>query len=289
MQTRPCKCDRQFVCADTLGNSHNCSNWLHPMSSLGSRQPPDRSQPRLGLLSQLSLLMTGGVLVGGAFLGFGLWRTGDRFLQDLRSLLNPPQPAPQVDIRSIVVDRVQQASELTTAVFAMEAVVPTSRDRTFGGYVVGTTKLIYIAYGEVRAGIDLGQLQASDVQVNGNVVTLRLPAPEILDSKIDVNRSRVFDYDRGLLGMGPDVAPQLQSLAQQETLEKITQTACDRGILNTANQQADRAITQLLQTAESQQQFIIETQPPAACVAAAASIAPPELQPPVTAPIVPNP
>lgn len=235
------------------------------MSSLGSRQPPDRSRPRpSGLLSQLSLLMTGGLLVGGTFLGFGVWRAGDRFIQDLRSLLNPPQPAPQVDIRSIVVDRVQQVSELTTAVFAMEAVVPTSRDRTLGGYVVGTTKLIYIAYGEVRAGVDLSQLQPSDVQVNGDVVTLRLPAPEILDSKIDVNRSRIYDYDRGFMSLGPDVAPQLQSLAQQETLQRITQTACTQGILNTANQQADLAVTQLLETA-AQQQFIVETQPPAAC------------------------
>ncbi|MBD2092170.1 DUF4230 domain-containing protein [Microcoleus sp. FACHB-1515] len=237
----------------------------------GSRQPLDRSQPRplVGLISQLSLLMTGGLLVGGTFVGFGLWRAGDRFIQDLRSLLNPPQPAPQVDIRSIVVDRVQQVSELTTAVFAMEAVVPTSRDRTFGGYVVGTTKLIYIAYGEVRAGIDLSQLRPDDVQVTGDVVTLRLPAPQILDSKIDVTRSRVFDYDRGFLGLGPDIAPQLQSIAQQETLQKITQTACDQGILNTANQKADLAITQLLETAESSQQFIVETQPPAACAVTA--------------------
>lgn len=253
------------------------------MSSYGSRQQHDRSQPRhsAGVLTQLSFMLTGGVLVAGGLLALGIWRTGDRFLQDLRSLLNPPQPPPQVDVRSVVVDRVRQVSELTTAVFAMEAVVPTSRDRTFGGYVVGRTTLLYIAYGEVRAGVDLSKLRPEDVQVNGETVTLRLPPPQILDSKIDVNRSQVYDYDRGFMSLGPDVAPQLQSLAQQETLQKITETACRQGILDTANQRADLAVTELLDNSATQQ-FIVETQPPATC--GAASPAATSLQP---APAVP--
>ncbi|MFN9672445.1 MAG: DUF4230 domain-containing protein [Microcystis sp.] len=56
----------------------------------------------------------------------------------------------------------------------------------------------------------------------------------------------VYDYDRGFLGLGPDVAPQLQTLAQQETLEKILATACQKGILQEANQKAVLALTQLL-------------------------------------------
>ena len=241
------------------------------MSSYGSRQRQDYSEPRssAGVLRQVSLLITGGILVGSSFVAFGIWRAGDRFLQDLRHVFNPPQPEPQVDIRSVVVDRVRQASELTTAMYAMEAVVPTSRDRTFGGYVVGRTTLLYIAHGEVRAGVDLSKIQPEDVQISDQTVTLRLPAPEILDSKIDVNRSRVYDYDRGFMGLGPDAAPQLQSLAQQETLQKIVQTACSQGLLETANQRADFAVTQLLETAGAgDRSFIVETQPPTGCTAA---------------------
>jgi hypothetical protein len=58
------------------------------------------------------------------------------------------------------------------------------------------------------------------VQVTNNTIQLRLPPPRILDSKIDVNRSSVYDYNRGFLGLGPDVGPQLQTLAQRETLKK---------------------------------------------------------------------
>jgi hypothetical protein len=175
----------------------------------------------------------------------------------------------------------------------MEAVVPTSRDRTFGGYVVGRTTLLYIAHGEVRAGVDLSKIQPEDVQISDQTVTLRLPPPEILDSKIDVNRSRVYDYDRGFMGLGPDAAPQLQSLAQQETLQKIVQTACSQGLLETANQRADFAVTQLLETAGAgDRSFIVETQPPTGCTAAvpapasepqpSATPIPPAAQPPVT-------
>jgi Protein of unknown function (DUF4230) len=235
---------------------------------MGSYQSQEQRERRHGsILGQLSLMLTGGVMLGGLFFLAGVWRTGDRFLQNLQSLFNAPQPEPQVDVRSILVHQVQGASELTTAIFAMEAVVPASRDRTFGGYVIGKTTLLYVAYGEVRAGVDLSKLQPEDVQVvNENVVSLRLPPPEILDSKIDVTRSQVYDYDRGFLGLGPDAAPQLQELAQRETLQKIVQTACTQGVLEEANDRAKLVVSQLLTTA-GYKEFSVDTQAadPKAC------------------------
>lgn len=235
---------------------------------MGSYQSQEQREKRYGsVLGQLSLMVTGGMVLGGLFFLAGVWRTGDRFLQNLQSLFNAPQPEPQVDVRSILVHQVQGASELTTAIFAMEAVVPASRDRTFGGYVIGKTTLLYVAYGEVRAGVDLSKLQPEDVQVvSENVVSLRLPPPEILDSKIDVTRSQVYDYDRGFLGLGPDAAPQLQELAQRETLQKIVQTACTQGVLEEANDRAKLVVSQLLTTA-GYKEFSVDTQvaDPKAC------------------------
>jgi hypothetical protein len=208
-------------------------------------------------------MATGGVILGGLFLAVGVWRTGDRFFQDIRALFNTPQPPPQVDVRSILVHQVRSASELTTAIFAMEAVVPTSRDRTIGSYVIGRTTLLYIAYGEVRAGVDLNQVQPEDIQIVDDRVSLRLPPPQILDSKIDVTRSSVYDYDRGFLNLGPDAAPELQQLAQRETLGRIIQTACTQGVLEEASARAKLAVSQLLNTA-GYKEFSVETQPPAA-------------------------
>lgn len=213
------------------------------------------------LLKNLLLMTTGGLVVITLFIGFGIWRMGEDFKGRLAAIFNSPQPPPQVDVRSLVVHQVRPASELTTATLAMEAVVPTRQDTTLGGYVVGTTKLLYIAYGEVRAGVDLEHLQPTDVQIVNDTLLLRLPPPQILDSKIDVTRSSVYDYDRGFLDLGPDVAPHLQTQAQQEALKKIVASACRSGLLQEANKRAALVVTQLLNTAGHKAVEVVSTPP----------------------------
>jgi hypothetical protein len=232
---------------------------------MGSRE----SQERPGAIVMMSKLFRNVLIAaaGSLTLATGLvvldaMKAGDRLLDGLRQMVTISQSEPEVDIRSVVVQQIRGASELTTAVFAMETVVPASRDRTFGGYVIGKTTLLYIAYGEVRAGVDLSDLSSEDVQITGETITLQLPSPQILDSKIDVTRSKVYDYDRGFFGLGPDVAPQLQEFAQRETLERLVETACSQGILQEANQRAELAVSQLLTTA-GYTNVVVENQPPA--------------------------
>jgi Protein of unknown function (DUF4230) len=215
-------------------------------------------------LKTLSMLTTGGTIAIGLLIAAGMWQTGNQFLGKLSALFNAPQPEAQVDVRSMVVQQIRNASELTTAIFTMETVVPASRDRTVGGYVIGKTTLLYIAYGEVRAGVDLSELKPEDVEVKGETTILHLPPPRILDSKIDVNRSKVYDYDRGFLGLGPDAAPELQDLAQRQTLDKIVASACANGILQSASDRAQLTVSQLLTTA-GYTKLMVENQPSAAC------------------------
>lgn len=214
-----------------------------------------------GLLRNLMLMTTGGVVLIALLFGVGVLRSGTRFFEGLNAMFNAPQPKPEVDVRSLIVSQVRGASELTTAVFTMEAVVPTRQDRNLGGYTLGTTTLLYIAYGEVRAGIDLQDLKPDDVQIVNNTIQLKLPPPRILDSKIDVNRSTVYDYDRGFLSLGPDVAPQLQMLAQRETLKKIVTAACSNGVLAQANDRSQLVVEKLLNTA-GYKQVEVKTQSP---------------------------
>jgi hypothetical protein len=211
----------------------------------------------------MTLLTTSGAVLAVVVAGAGIWISGDRVLQDVRKFFLTPPPAPKVDVRSVVIQQIRDASELTTAVFTMEAVVPTSQDWAMGNVIVGKTRLLYIAYGEVRAGVDLSKLKVEDVQVDGENLRLRLPPPQVLDSKIDVGRSSVYDYDRGFLGLGPDVGPNLQQLAQQEALKKITAAACKERLLDKANDRAKLVVTQLLGTVQAKQ-IQIETQPAAA-------------------------
>ena len=214
-----------------------------------------------GMLRNLMLMTTGGIVLIALLFGVGILRSGARFFERFEAIFNAPQPKPEVDVRSLVVSQVRGASELTTAVFTMEAVVPTRQNRDLAGYTVGTTTLLYIAYGEVRAGVDLKDLNANNVQIVNDTIQLQLPPPRILDSKIDVNRSSVYDYDRGFLGLGPDVAPQLQMLAQRETLKKITTAACSQGVLQQANDRAELVVEKLLNTA-GYKQVVVSTQSP---------------------------
>lgn len=215
-----------------------------------------------GLLRNLMLMATGGTVLISLVLGLGILRSGTRFFEGLNAIFNAPQPQPEVDVRTLILHQIRGASELTTSVFTMESVVPTRQDMKLANYTVGTTTLLYIAYGEVRAGVDLKDLKAEDVQVTNNTIQLRLPPPRILDSKIDVNRSSVYDYNRGFLGLGPDVGPQLQTLAQRETLKKIVAAACSQGVLKQANERAELVVEKLLNTA-GYKQVQVKTQPPA--------------------------
>lgn len=208
--------------------------------------------------------------------GAGVVVTRQAWIERLWAIATNRQPAPHVDVRTLVVQQVRGASELTTAVFAMEAVVPTKRDRTLAGYTVGTTTLLYIGYGEVRAGVDLNQLTSEDITIQGDRITVQLPPPIILDSKIDVNRSTVYDYDRGFLSLGPDAAPQLQQLAQQATLAKITEAACQQQLLDEANTRAEQVIQRLLKTAGYANVTVL-TQPVSAAACIKDGLNPPNL------------
>ena len=228
------------------------------------KQSPTSNQ---SFLKNLLLVTGGGITLTVLLSAIGIWQTGNRFFAGISSLFNAPPSTPQVSVPTLVINQVRGASELTTAVFTMEAVVPTSQERKLGEVAIATTKLLYIAQGEVKAGIDLSDLSIKDVEVEDNTIQIQLPPPQILDSKIDVERSRVYDYDRGFLNLGPDVAPQLQTLAQRQTLQKIINTACTKGILEEANERAELAVTKLLTTA-GYQKVEVETQPsPQACSA----------------------
>lgn len=195
------------------------------------------------------MMTTGGISLIILLMVLGIWQTGNRLVKGIEGiLLSPPSP-PEVDVSTLIIHQIRGVSELTTTVFVTEAVIPASQDWKIGELTLAKTKLLYIAHGEVRAGVDLSQLSAQNILVEGKTIKLQLPPPQILDSKIDVNQSQVYDYDRGFLNLGPDVAPQLQTLAQQKALEKLVNAACRQNILTEANNRAEITLNQLLTTA----------------------------------------
>ena len=197
-------------------------------------------------LQQLILLGIGGINLIVLLIIFSVWRTSDRALNFISNLFKPQPTELKINNSTLVVERLQNLQELTTTVETMEKIVPTSAARKLGDIPIATTRLLYIAKGKIRAGVDLGELTKEDIKIDRQTIEINLPTPEILDTKIDVNNSRVYDYDRGFLNLGPDVAPELQTLAQRNTLQEMVDAACEGGILNNANLKAKDSISLLL-------------------------------------------
>jgi len=197
-----------------------------------------------------------------AYALYGLYQRGARMMDETGAALGrvQSQPTPTIVTQAVLLQRLSGANALTTAVFTMETVIDQSQDRTLAGIVIGQTRLLYIAHGDVRAGVDLARLGAEDVSVAGDAVTVRLPPPEILDRKIDVAKSRVYDFDQSLFG---PVDPEMQTRAERFALDKIVRGACEAGILDEANRRAAFAVQALLTTG-GVRDVRVETRPPAA-------------------------
>ena len=70
-------------------------------------------------------------------------------------------------------------------------------------------------------------------------VTVSLPVLKVLDTKLDVNQSRLYDYNKGFLSLGPDLV-KLQESALRESIRKIEQASCKEWLMKTANERVQQ-------------------------------------------------
>jgi hypothetical protein len=132
---------------------------------------------------------------------------------------------------------------METVVYSLDKIVEGDRENAYlPGFLAGD-KLLLVAHGEVIAGIDLAQLKAGDVQVKGDAVQVRLPPAQILTTRIDNGRTRVYSRMTGLL-VAAD--PNLESEVRLAAEQQITQAALDDGILDKARANARTSVTALL-------------------------------------------
>jgi len=149
-----------------------------------------------------------------------------------------------IDISSpAVVEKIRQLSRLETVVYSLDKIVEGDRQSPYlPDFLVGD-KLLLVAHGEVIAGVDLGQLKPGDVSVRGDAVQVRLPAPQVLSTRIDNDRTRVYSRTTGLLvPADPNLESQVRLVAEQQ----IAQAALADGILDKARQNARTSVTALL-------------------------------------------
>lgn len=139
-----------------------------------------------------------------------------------------PTPSPTPILVSIT-----ELGRLETTEFAMRTVIDLENDPSnLWEKLVGTDQLMLIAEGEVVAGFDLQKVdEKKDIQVQGTTVKITLPAPEILYSRIDNQKTYVYERRTGLL-VKQD--PSLESRARLLAEENLTEWAEQRGIYSKA-------------------------------------------------------
>lgn len=238
------------------------------LSDASEESPADRPEPqerRISLtrvLVNLILIFIAAGILFACVATVGVARQGQCFFDNVANLFAVPPPGPtatpKINMGPVILHQIQELSELTTTRFAMQTVVTATKGRTIGPFQFDT-RLLYVAYGEVQAGIDLSLLGPEDVVVqDSRAVTVTLPPPQILDSKLDADRSYVYDLQQGVLS---PQAPELQTEAERRALDQIVAGACQSNVLIQANERAELAISKLLQALDFYE-IAVRTQTP---------------------------
>ncbi len=199
-------------------------------------------------------------LVLGALLIFSLAAFGMVFLviDTLRTTVQPVQsmtgdmatqvssllkPTPTIIISPITIIRdIRSLARLETIQYTVEKVITAEKNLGTFSPLFGD-KLIFVAHGQVIAGIDLAKMGADDVEIIDGVVWVTLPEPEVFVSSLNSEKSYVYDRETGLLTKG-DI--NLKSSARVEAEKAIKQAALDDGILEMARLNGESYLSRLL-------------------------------------------
>jgi hypothetical protein len=143
-----------------------------------------------------------------------------------------------------VVEKIQRLQRLETVNYTMDKIVEGERQSQILPAFLTGDRLLLIAHGEVIAGVDLGRLQPADVQVQGKQIRVRMPEPQVLFTRLDSARTKVYSRSTGLL-VAAD--PNLETEVRLQAEQQLTQAALVDGVLEKAKQNAQSNVTALLQ------------------------------------------
>lgn len=187
----------------------------------------------LKIQKNLILLIVLLALISIATLGFFIFtqfRNGGNITTDLS--------------RPTVIQQIKSLSRLETANFTIEKVIESQTNQTSAlQEILFGDKILLIAYGEVIAGIDLGQIKEENININNEHITITLPPPQILSTNLQNSKTKVYDRSQGILRRNDT---QLETTARQKAEEAIHDAACEAGILKNANDNAKKQLTLLI-------------------------------------------
>ena len=183
--------------------------------------------------SQRQYFIVGGiVIIALACIGSFTYLAGN-----LATTINPPPatntplPPPVVNIQAIKSQAKLSAVEYSTITEVYNETPPEGLIDEFLG---NKEQLLLLVYGDVEAGFDLEKLDDNSIWTDGKRVRLVLPAPEILNTTIDFDRTHVVYYENDLIFDSNN--PNLQGEALKQAQDAIEKAAVSEGLLERANE-----------------------------------------------------
>jgi hypothetical protein len=133
-----------------------------------------------------------------------------------------------------ILTRVQTLSELVTVKYVLEKVVVVEDAKWYG-----ENRVLLVAHGIAKAGVDLSRLKSGDIHITGQSITVTLPRANVTDVYLDDNRTQVIERTTGLMR---EFDKDLEQNARKEAVEDLRAAALQDGIIKDAQ---DRAQAQL--------------------------------------------
>lgn len=114
--------------------------------------------------------------------------------------LNPFETETTDRSQPAVLRSIEPLSEFRAATANLEVIVEVEQDTILPSFLKGE-RVLFVAAGTVDAGVDFSDLGADAIEVDEDrtEVTITLPAARLFEARVDPDRSRVFDRDRGVI------------------------------------------------------------------------------------------
>src|SRR5215468_8371883 len=109
--------------------------------------------------------------------------------------------APRTYNTAVLLRQVQTLSQLVTVKYVLEKVViledpPQNPVRRL---LPDETRVILVAHGIVKAGVDLSRMKPEDLRVSGKRITLQLPPAQITDAYLDETRTQIIEHNTSFM------------------------------------------------------------------------------------------
>src|SRR5882724_8124465 len=130
-----------------------------------------------------------------------------------------------------VLRQVQSLSQLVTVKYVMEKVIVLEDVKWYG-----ENRVLMVALGIVKAGVDVGKLKTEDIRVSGKKITFRLPPVQITDTYLDDKRTENIERTTGALRL---FDKDLEQTARKNAVADIQIAARGAGIMKDAQDRAE--------------------------------------------------